>query len=155
VVGADGDRFGVVAESPRQADAHRVYAVWEGVFFTRSQDGGQSWSTPLHLAGKFGSAVRRRSPSIRASGSILVSWIDAQDDPTDTTYRFYAVQSDDGGATFSPPFAGGSDIGDFDGAAVVRKGFGLAAFSSGGGYLTVARLALTPPPPPRRRAVRH
>jgi hypothetical protein len=143
-----------------RGDLYCVYPVWEGVFFTRSQDGGQSWSPPLHLAGNFGRALRPAIAVDQTTGSIIVSWIDAQDDPTAMTFRLYAAQSDDGGATFStpaafsPPFPGGSDIGDYDGAVVVRKGFGLAAFSSGGGYLTVARLALTPLPA-RRRAVRH
>src|SRR4051812_34259386 len=48
-----------------RGDLYCVYPVWEGVFFTRSQDGGQSWSTPLHLSGKFGSAVQHWRAAIR------------------------------------------------------------------------------------------
>ncbi len=143
-----------------RGDVYCVYPVWDGVFFTRSHDGGQSWSEPLHLAGRIGNAVRPSIAVDEATGSIIVSWIDCHDDPTGAMYRLYAAQSDDGGTTFStplafsPPFPAGSDIGDYDGAVVVRKGIGLAAFSSAGGYLTAARLVLTAPPP-RRRAARH
>jgi len=143
-----------------RGDLYCVYPVWDGIFFTRSRDGGQTWSAPLHLAGRIGNAVRPSIAVDEATGSIIVSWIDCHDDPTGTLYRLYAAQSDDGGTTFStplafsPPFPAGADIGDYNGLVVVRKGTGLTAFSSTGGYLTAARLVLTPPPP-RRRAARH
>lgn len=143
-----------------RGDVYCVYPVWEGVFYTRSRDGGQTWSTPLHVAGRIGGAARPSIAVDERSGSIIVSWIDSVDDPKGATYRLYAAQSDDGGATFStpvafsPPFPAGADIGDFDGSVVIRKGLGLAAFSPGGGYLTVARVELAPAPP-RRRAAGH
>jgi hypothetical protein len=143
-----------------RGDVYCVYPMWEGVFFTRSRDGGQSWSEPLHLAGKFGGAVRPSIAVDNAMGSMIVSWIDSRDDTKGLTFRLYAAQSDDGGATFStpaafsPPFAAGDEIGDFNGSVVIRKGLGVTAFSPGGGYLTAARLELSPAPP-RRRAAGH
>lgn len=144
------------------AHGNNVYVVspmWEGVYFSRSTDAGQTWSTPLHLAGRFGGAVRPSVAVDDATGNIIVCWLDAKDDPNSVMYRLYAAQSDDGGATFStpaafsPPFAVDGNIGDFNSTIVFRKGSAVTAFSTAGGYLTAARVILTPPAP-RRRAAR-
>lgn len=75
----------------------RVAGRWE-ILFSRSADGGQTFSPPLNVSRTTGLA---NAPAIAASGrgQITVAW---QDDRTGTPQIFVA-RSSDGGLTFSSP----------------------------------------------------
>jgi len=141
-------------------DVYCAFPTRTGVFFTRTRDGGKTWSAPLALAGAAGYAIMPSVAVDDTSGAVIVSWLDARDDPSGAAFRLYAAQSLDAGATFeapvafSPPFPGGHILGDYNGTLMLRKGAAVTTFASDGGYLNAVRLTFTPPPP-RRRAGRH
>jgi Neuraminidase (sialidase) len=79
-----------------------IYVVYinlnpRDIFFTRSLDGGATWSTPLNLSDNPGDSVR---PSIAVSteGKIYVAW----GDNTDGKYDVFLRSSTDAGASWSP-----------------------------------------------------
>ncbi len=141
-------------------DVYCAYPTRTGIFFTRTRDGGKTWSAPLPLAGAAGYAIMPSVGVDEATGNVIVAWLDARDDPSGAMFRLYAAQSSDGGATFdaplafSPPFPGGNVLGDYNGTHVLQKGVAVTTFASAGGSLNAVRLTFTPPPP-RRRAARH
>jgi hypothetical protein len=141
-------------------DVYLAFPTRKGVFFTRSRDGGQMWSDPLRLGGASGYAIMPSIAVDENSGDVMVSWLDSRDDASGATYRLYAAQSSDGGASFdaplafSPPFAIGTPLGDYDGSVAIQKGVAVTTFAAAGGHLNVVRLAFTPPPPRRRAVVR-
>ena len=78
------------------------------VMFSRSTDGGATWSTPLRVnddpvnQGKyhwFGTM------SVSPSGRIDASWLDTRNDSGNTLSQLYYSYSIDGGVTFSPNIA--------------------------------------------------
>jgi len=139
------------------ADLYCVLPTANAIFFTRSRDGGKTWSPRLQLAGAKGDAVLPSLAVDDASGAIFVSWMDGRDDPANATLRLYGTRSRDGGATFeaprafSSPFTGGGRIADTEGMVALGDGSALKAFSPSGGYMTAARLSFVT----RRRAANH
>jgi hypothetical protein len=167
VIGYAGNAFispGTKTQSPPLAvlasyrdELYAVLPTAASISFTRSRDGGKSWSAPLQLGGVHGDAVLPSLAVDDASGTIFVSWMDGRDDATNATLRLYGTRSTDGGATFeaprpfSPPFTAGGRIADTEGMVSLGDGTALKAFSPAGGYLTAARLFFVT----HRRAVNH
>ena len=143
-----------------RGELYCAFPTRTGVFFTRTGDGGKTWPAPLPLGGANGYAILPYVAVDDASGDVIVSWLDGRDDPSGATFRLYAAQSHDGGAmfdapqAFSPSFAGGQILGDYNGMLVLQKGVAVTTFASAGGYLNAVRLTFAPPPP-RRRSARH
>ncbi len=79
-----------------------IYAVWseyEGALrFSRSEDGGESFSEPLHLAGSFAEPARAPSLAAGAGGDLHLAWTVGEDRGGDV----YLARSLDGGRTFGP-----------------------------------------------------
>ena len=76
------------------------------IFFTRSTDGGISFSTPVQLNDD-GTTTTQCFPSVAvtAGGAIGVKWWDRRNDPArDVMTDVYMTMSFDGGATFSKNF---------------------------------------------------
>jgi hypothetical protein len=155
---------GTKTQSPPMADliANRgqLYAVLPtvgGIFFTRSGDGGATWSPRVQLGGQKGDAVLPSLAADDAPGTIYISWMDGRDDASNTSLRLYGTRSADGGATFetprafSPPFASTGRMADVEETIVFGDGTALRGFSPLGGYLTAARLTFVT----RRRAANH
>src|ERR1043165_4707475 len=139
------------------ADVYCVLPTANAIFFTRSRDGGKTWSPRLQLAGAHGDAVLPSLAVDEPSGAIFISWMDGRDDPANATLRLYGTRSTDGGATFesprafSSPFTAGGRIADTEGMVPLGDGSALKAFSPSGGYMTAARLSFVT----RRRAANH
>ena len=74
----------------------------EDIFYRRSTDGGQTFSSPLKLnaAGSFGIET---ALAVGTSGRIVAVWTGTQ--TGDTNLRIYAARSTDGGLSFSAPVA--------------------------------------------------
>jgi hypothetical protein len=155
---------GTKTESPPMADLiadrGQLYAVLPtagGIFFTRSGDGGATWSPRVQLGGQKGDAVLPSLAVDEASGTIVISWMDGRDDASGTSLRLYGTRSTDGGATFetprafSAPFASTGRMADVEETIVFGDGTALRSFSPLGGYLTAARLSFVT----RRRAANH
>lgn len=84
------------------------------VFFMRSSDGGESWSTPLRVNDdplKNKKSQKWPRMSVAGNGRIDIAWYDYRNDPKDTpkddvefflgdTNDVYVASSDDGGASF-------------------------------------------------------
>jgi Neuraminidase (sialidase) len=80
----------------------QIYVVYidlnpREIFFTRSLDGGDTWSTPINLSNNSGNSVR---PTIAVSpeGIIYVAW----GDNTEGKYDVFLRSSSDTGNTWSP-----------------------------------------------------
>jgi hypothetical protein len=90
-----------------------VYAVWADnpggfgsrmhIYFSKSVNGGASWSTPIGLDGGSGDAWEPAIAVDQSDGVVTASWYDRRDDFADHLYRVYLTQSTDGGTTFGNP----------------------------------------------------
>jgi hypothetical protein len=117
------DRDGMAADSnPLSSHAGTVYLAWSddqytgcphifpgtyvtrSIMFSRSTDGGVSWSTPISLAA---GCVQAAIPAVGADGSVYVAWFDCNGGAGD---RELVRKSSDGGVTFSPAVAAGSGL---------------------------------------------
>lgn len=90
-----------------------IYATWvhdppgmpdnSDVYFSRSVDGGSSWTPEIQLGG--GSPTDQFEPFIAVAddGTVSVSWYDRRNDaPRNLLIDVYRALSRDGGATFEP-----------------------------------------------------
>ena len=99
LIAADGN--------PKSHHRGNVYMAWSrtntgcsqefrpsAVMFSRSRNGGATWSTPVALAtGCAGSAM----PAVAANGDVYVAWFDCS-----TVLREVVRKSSNGGSTFGP-----------------------------------------------------
>lgn len=92
------------------ADTNGVYLLWDdfrtgnaNVLFTKSTDGGNSWTPPLRV--NDATAGQHFFPTITSSGGIIsVAWYDSRlnTGTTMTSLDVFYAQSTDGGNSFSP-----------------------------------------------------
>ena len=78
-----------------------------GLFFSRSTDGGATFSTPKVFGGTNGRLVALQMAADRAGNINILSWGPGLEPNGPTTFR----RSTDGGATFSPPLELAANIG--------------------------------------------
>jgi hypothetical protein len=119
------DRDHIAADSnPASSHAGTVYLVWSddqyagcpqnfgtnfvtrSIVFSRSTDGGVSWSTPISLGS---GCVEAAIPAVGADGSVYVAWFDCNTNSSNGD-RELVRKSTDGGVTFSPAVAAGSAL---------------------------------------------
>jgi Neuraminidase (sialidase) len=134
-----GDIIAENAIDPR-AGSDTAYIVWQGasatspssVYFSKSADGGQTWSAPA-IINKV-TSTQAFTPSIRVdkNGAITVTYYDFRNDDSSTplTTDYWSIVSRDGGATWDESHIDGPF--DQRGAAIARGFFlgdyaGLAA----------------------------
>ena len=93
-----------------------LYIVWASdpigtpdnsdVFFSRSQNGGVNWSTPVQLGIEAGPQFTDQFEpfvAVGGTGTISVAWYDRRNDPANNNLiDVYKTFSNDGGATFDP-----------------------------------------------------
>ena len=115
------DRDHLAADSnPASSHAGTVYLVWSddqysgcpqifgtnfvtrSIMFSRSTDGGVSWSTPISLGS---GCLEAAIPAVGADGSVYVAWFDCNSGD-----REMVRKSTDGGVTFSPAVAAGTGL---------------------------------------------
>jgi hypothetical protein len=141
--------FNAEVASDERANTDNVYAVWQDarfngfqrdqIAFSKSTDGGETWSAPVRINGE--PSTQAFTPAIRVDdqGNIGVTYYDFRNDNPAT----YAVETDlwflrsgDGGQTWSEervtpasfdmriaPFAGGYFLGDYQGLTAYSDRF--------------------------------
>jgi hypothetical protein len=91
-----------------------LYAAWteyEGaLWLRRSTDGGQSFSSPAHVAGSEGSPARGPALAVAADGTLHVAWAVGES----ATANIQLASSTDGGASFSSPRGACESVGHSD-----------------------------------------
>jgi hypothetical protein len=144
-----GDIVPVVTVDPRPHQRN-VYAVWQDarfsggrvdqVAFSRSADGGLTWSPPSRISSPADVQAFTPAISVNDRGEIAVTYHDFTYDTTASTELatdVWVTRSDDGGRTFSrrervtqrsfdmraAPDAGGFFVGDYTGLAARRHDF--------------------------------
>jgi hypothetical protein len=117
-VGIDPQRFypctHIAVDNSTGANANNLYAVWTAnglttplttgldVFYSRSTDGGNTWSAAIHVNDDTASAADNFYPAItvNSDGILFISWYDRRTDPVNNkTTNYYFAYSTDGGAT--------------------------------------------------------
>ncbi len=124
-----------------------LYFVWQdagfksgatdAIAFSKSSDGGTTWTTPVRISNSGGKPAFTPAISVNDQGTIAVTYYDFRNDrstaPLDTDV--WTVTSTDGGATWreqhlsgpfdmtKAPLAGGHFVGDYIGQAVIGKAF--------------------------------
>ncbi|HWG91508.1 MAG TPA: sialidase family protein [Candidatus Thermoplasmatota archaeon] len=105
-----GMPFLAVDDNASSPFANSVYLVWQDtrygnrdILFSRSVDGGATWSDPLRVnddnttAAQFFPAM-----SVAPNGIVDICWYDRRMDPEDKLLDIFCTYSLDGGATFAP-----------------------------------------------------
>jgi BNR repeat-like domain len=138
-----------IAVDPRPG-TNNLYLVWQDarfngferdqIAFSRSTNGGRSWSRPKRISSNNSTQAFTASVDVNGRGQLGVTYYDFTFDtvasiPLQTDY--WATRSADGGRTFtareritphsfdmrSAPFAGGYFVGDYEGLASVNRPF--------------------------------
>ncbi|HEY6794504.1 MAG TPA: sialidase family protein [Kineosporiaceae bacterium] len=130
-----------------------IYAVWQdarfsgttsGIAFTKSVDGGHTWTTPTRVDDAGAAQAFNASVDVDSTGRIAVTWYDFRNDTTDTATALADIWtrfSTDGGVTWSAsrrltpspfdikkaPQAHGFFLGDYTGLAHAGSTFWLDA----------------------------
>ncbi len=112
VIGCD------VSNGPRRG---WIYVSWvdnsggePDVLFVRSEDGGTTWSAPVHVEDDMNDRWQwfHWMTVHPETGDIGISWLDRREDPANCTYRTYATISTDGGDTWAANFPVGDQVSD-------------------------------------------
>jgi len=96
-----------------------IVAWYDGIYYMKSYDKGQTWTTPLYLSDYYyQSGYGDRAPinSITVKGDVIfITWVDTRYSGWD----ILAMRSEDGGNTWTGPFAVNEDMtgGQFKGWA--------------------------------------
>ena len=73
------------------------------VFFSRSTNGGATWSAPVRLDPDNSQDAWQPAVAVdQSNGAVAISWYDRREDPNGRLYRVYYTQSTDGGVNFLP-----------------------------------------------------
>jgi hypothetical protein len=103
------DKEWITIDNTGGPNAGHLYVSWtrftatdSQIMFTRSTDGGATFSDPIALSAK--GSTQGSMPAVGANGEVYVAWFD------DAGPQLMIQRSDDGGATFANPVAGGGAI---------------------------------------------
>ena len=120
-----------------------LYAVWtangvsekvtEGVdiYFTKSEDGGATWSTPIILNDNLDTETHQFFPSLHVNGqgTVIATWYDRRDDIDGLNTHYYMTYSFDGGETFESNFAVSTEPSNFENIGEKNGGFGIGEYT--------------------------
>lgn len=119
-----------------------LYAVWTAngisgeetqgldVYFTRSTDGGNYWSTPIVLNNNDSPISDQFYPSIKVndSGIVVIGWYDKREDENNVNAKYYLTYSFDGGTTFVPDFPVSTQSSDMSKIGGLNNNFGIGEY---------------------------
>lgn len=147
VIGIDGQRLypcpHLVVDKSDLSTEGNLYFVWtangtvekktEGldIYFSRSTDGGRTWSVARILNDDGLEASHQFYPSIAINkkGQLVVSWYDRRDDLNNVNTLYYMTYSEDGGESFVPSFAVSTEAADFSRIGDKNAAFGIGEYT--------------------------
>lgn len=147
VVGIDTNRLyfcpHMVIDNSTGIGGGNIYAVWtangqksketEGldIYFSKSEDGGRNWKTPIVLNDNPEPISHQFYPSIdvNSEGTLVISWYDRREDPTNVATHYYMTWSKDGGETFQRNFAVSTQPSDFSAIGANNANFGIGEYT--------------------------
>jgi hypothetical protein len=158
-----------------------VYVVWQdasfsmgkhdGIALARSQDGGQTWSTPVQVNGDPNVQAFTPTVNVRADGVVAITYFDLRNNTAPAASSLYTdcwmVSSPDGGVTFqeqhlsgsfnleSAPDAEGRFLGDYQSLASASGVFLPFYSQSHAGTDTGTNAYISFPPPAVLAAEAH
>lgn len=107
------DHEQITVDRTSSAHSGSVYLSWTAflgtqspIVFSRSTDGGVTWSTPLEVSGSVtpGGFFQDAEPAVGPDGTVYVVWDETfQTTGAVTAMSIWIARSTDGGATFSAP----------------------------------------------------
>ncbi|MDQ3871777.1 MAG: glycoside hydrolase [Chloroflexota bacterium] len=116
IVGGEGrlhDKPSITADPGRAGHAYVVWTEYltplgpppEGISFSRTTDGGQTWSPPMHLNFPTppGTNPQGALIDVLPDGSLLALTTVRAQNGSSQPHRVYAMRSSDQGATWTPP----------------------------------------------------
>ncbi len=106
-------RLNTIPSTIASAGTGTIVSVWadgrngkDDIYFTRSTDGGTTWSTPARVAHNTAGSSYQVEPwvSVAPNGRFDVIWYDDRDFPSSlNTFHVYSTHSTDDGATWTGP----------------------------------------------------
>ncbi|MEM9849129.1 MAG: T9SS type A sorting domain-containing protein, partial [Bacteroidota bacterium] len=147
IVGIDGQRLypcpHLVVDKSGSAYNGYLYMVWtanglaqketEGldIYYSRSIDGGNSWSGARVLNDDGIPDSHQFYPSIVVNdrGLLVVSWYDRRDDVDNLNTMYYMTYSEDGGSSFEPDFPVSTTSTDFSTIGSRNGNFGIGEYT--------------------------
>lgn len=120
-----------------------LYAVWTAdgrdrsetsgvdIYYSRSTDGGATWSVARVLNDDPDPTSHQFYPSMSVNdrGVLVVTWYDRREDPGNMKTKYYITYSEDGGATFAPDFPASSQSSDFAVIGQANGDFGVGEYT--------------------------
>lgn len=120
-----------------------LYAVWTSdgfqseltpgvdVYFSRSENGGESWTAPVVLNDDGIPQSEQFFPSLAVNdkGLLAVSWYDRREDPNNLVAKYYMAYSKDGGQSFGTNFSVSSEGMDFSTIGSANANFGVGEYT--------------------------
>lgn len=120
-----------------------LYAVWtadgitnqktEGldVYFSKSEDGGKTWTSPIILNNNGDAKTHQFFPSLAVNdlGNVVITWYDRRDDVDNLMTQYYMTISKDGGNTFEQDFSVSSEASDFSVIGQANGNFGVGEYT--------------------------
>ena len=149
ILGVDSNRMYpcayIVCDNSTGANRNNLYVTWTAngvssklnngndIYFSRSTDGGTTWSTPAILndnTTNLSSDQYYPSISVSTEGRLVVSWWDKRDDLQNKQANIYLTYSDNGGQTFAPDIKVTNAATDFSQVGAVNGGFGIGEYNA-------------------------
>ncbi|HEU4717927.1 MAG TPA: T9SS type A sorting domain-containing protein, partial [Bacteroidia bacterium] len=148
IVGIDPTRFypcqHLACDNSSGPNANNLYATWTAngttsaatagldIYFSRSTDGGATWSSPVIINNDTATAADNFYSAITMNGNgvVLLSWYDRRTDPVNNkTTHYYFAYSSDGGQTFQGNQQITNTPTDFSTIGAQNNGFGIGEYT--------------------------
>ncbi|HMQ48799.1 MAG TPA: T9SS type A sorting domain-containing protein [Saprospiraceae bacterium] len=147
VVGIDSARVypcpHIVVDKSGGAYNGNLYVAWTAdgfqtelssgldIYFSKSENGGQTWSTPQVLNDDNNPATEQyySSLSVNQNGVLVLSWYDRREDNANQDTKYYMTYSLDGGENFEPNFPLSTQSADFGLIGGANGNFGIGEYT--------------------------
>ncbi|MFK7934156.1 MAG: T9SS type A sorting domain-containing protein [Saprospiraceae bacterium] len=147
VIGIDTARLyfcpHMIIDNSEGAGGGNIYTVWTAngknvketagldIYFSKSSDGGSTWSEAVILNDNTEEITHQFYPSIdvNSQGTLVISWYDRREDAANVNTHYYLTWSKDGGETFERNFAVSTQASDFSAIGANNANFGIGEYT--------------------------